>query len=110
MASSPGVDLHQEVYKHLSFTAYQLLSWLIRALFTASSSEPHSQLIRASFSASISFRSSWLTMIPHDPRSLRPTERQLQVKVLMAHHETSRSVIIMANRKVASASSPHGSP
>jgi len=56
------------------------------------------------------FRFSWLTMRPHDPWSLRPTERWLQLQVLMAHHETSRSVIMTVDRKAASSLSPHGSP
>ena len=39
-----------------------------------------------------------------------PTERRLQLQVLMAHHETSRSMIIMANRKETWTSGLHGSP
>jgi len=58
----------------------------------------------------LNFRSSWLTMRPLDPRSLWPTEKRLQLQVLMANHETFRSTIFMADRKEAWTSGPHGSP
>jgi len=87
---------HWEVYKNLNFTtsssASQLAhqSLILNSYKFVSAYLILSQLLSISLylklSLYLSFRSSWLTMRPHDPWSVRPTERRLQVQVTIRDH------------------------
>jgi len=97
---STCLSLSQLVSIYLSFLASHLISDYHFIPASSPHGSPWDLTIRDHYKwpkGGFKFRSSWLTMRPHDPWSLRPTERWLQLQVLMAHHEISRSVIIMTN-------------